>query len=104
MQISAGTDHTCAVLDTGKVRCWGSSQYGVLGPGTPQRVLAKGAVEVDVGGRVVEISAGASHTCALLETGRVRCRGSDMQGQLGYGTYENVGEKRSPAEVGDVPP
>jgi alpha-tubulin suppressor-like RCC1 family protein len=102
-EVAPGGAHTCAVLDTGKVRCWGTGEFGVLGPGSPEYVLARDAVEVDVGGRVVEIAAGAFHTCAVLDTGRVRCWGTNADGQLGYGTPENVGEKRSPAAVGDVP-
>jgi alpha-tubulin suppressor-like RCC1 family protein len=101
--VAPGGDHTCALLDTGRVRCWGEGHVGVLGPGSPERVLARDAVEIDVGGRVVEIAAGHMHTCALLDTGRVRCWGLAADGRLGYGTAENVGEQRSPAEVGDVP-
>jgi alpha-tubulin suppressor-like RCC1 family protein len=98
-----GGEHTCALLDTGKVRCWGEGRFGVLGPGSPERLLAKDAVEIDVGGRVTEIAAGAFFTCAVLDTGSVRCWGDNADGQLGYGTAANVGEKRSPAAVGDVP-
>jgi alpha-tubulin suppressor-like RCC1 family protein len=101
--IAPGGGHTCALLDTGKVRCWGANEFGVLGPGGPERVRAKDAVEIDVGGRVAEIAAGAFFTCAVLDTGRVRCWGDNADGQLGYGTSENVGEKRSPAAAGDVP-
>jgi alpha-tubulin suppressor-like RCC1 family protein len=98
-----GGDHSCALLDTGRVRCWGEARFGVLGPASPERVLARDAVEIDVGGRAVEIAAGAFHTCAVLDTGTVRCWGNNDDGQLGYGLRENVGEKRSPAAVGDVP-
>ena len=101
--VALGGDHTCALLDTGRVRCWGEGRFGMLGPGSPGLVLARDAVEVDVGGRVVEIAAGQMHTCALLDTGAVRCWGWHRDGRLGYGTSENVGEQRSPAEVGDVP-
>jgi alpha-tubulin suppressor-like RCC1 family protein len=101
--VAPGGDHTCALLDTGRVRCWGEARFGVLGPGSPEHVLAKDAVEIDVGGRVVEIAAGHMHTCALLDTGTVRCWGLAADGRLGYGTSENVGEKRSPAAAGDVP-
>ncbi len=101
--VASGGDHTCALLDTGRVRCWGEGRFGVLGPGSPEHVLARDAVEIDVDGRVVEIAAGAFYTCAVLDTGRVRCWGDNAEGQLGYGTAENVGEKRSPAAVGDVP-
>ena len=33
MAISAGGDHTCAMLDNGSVRCWGSGHFGQLGYG-----------------------------------------------------------------------
>jgi alpha-tubulin suppressor-like RCC1 family protein len=101
--VAPGGEHTCAQLDTGRVRCWGRGRFGVLGPGSPGVALARDAVEIDVGGRVVEIAAGQMHTCAVLDTRAVRCWGLNADGQLGYGTSENVGEKRSPAAVGDVP-
>jgi alpha-tubulin suppressor-like RCC1 family protein len=101
--VAPGAKHTCVLLDTGRVRCWGVNQFSVLGPASPERVLARDAVEIDVGGRVTEIAAGAFHTCAVLDTGAVRCWGRNADGQLGYGTAENVGEQRSPAAVGDVP-
>jgi alpha-tubulin suppressor-like RCC1 family protein len=101
--VAPGGEHTCALLETGRTRCWGSGQFGVLGPGSSGRVLGKDAVEVDMGGQVDEITAGQMHTCALMDTGRVRCWGWSRSGQLGYGTPENVGEQRSPAAAGDVP-
>jgi alpha-tubulin suppressor-like RCC1 family protein len=102
-QVVTGGEHTCSLLDTGRVRCWGSSRFGVLGKSGSDIVLAQDAVEVDVGGRVVDITAGAFHTCAVLDTGVARCWGDNSEGQLGYGTPETVGELRSPAAAGDVP-
>ncbi|WP_045118959.1 hypothetical protein [Haliangium ochraceum] len=101
--VALGAKHSCVVLDDGGVRCWGEPRFGVLGPRGDGRVMAADAVAIDVGGRVDEIAAGAFHTCAVLDTGSVRCWGRNADGQLGYGTAENVGELRSVAAVGDVP-
>jgi alpha-tubulin suppressor-like RCC1 family protein len=107
IQLAAGGRHTCALLEGGGVRCWGRNDFGQLGYGNRRTVGATwvpAAVgDVRVGGRVVQLAAGKSHTCALLEGGRVRCWGRGDQGQLGYGSKHNVGDRQLPWEAGDVP-
>ncbi len=58
--------------------------------------------DVALGGRAVQISAGVEHTCALLDTGRVRCWGANGEGQLGYGHTHDIGDDEAPASAGDV--
>ncbi|MCY1020115.1 RCC1 domain-containing protein [Pyxidicoccus sp. MSG2] len=106
VKLAAGAEHTCAVLNTGKVRCWGANTYGQLGQGHTQDVgnneWVWSAGDVDVGGLVQDITAGASHTCALLTTGKVRCWGQAELGQLGYGNFAAIGDNETPATAGDV--
>jgi cysteine-rich repeat protein len=83
--VSAGADHTCAVLDTGGLKCWGGNGYGELGI----EGFANQPVPVDVPGLesgVVAVSAGVMHSCALLDTGGLRCWGANDSGQVGDGT------------------
>ncbi|HMJ16442.1 MAG TPA: choice-of-anchor D domain-containing protein [Polyangiaceae bacterium] len=101
IEVTAGSSHTCALLGSGKVRCWGLGSYGALGYGNTRNLAAPGA-DVDIGGDVVQISAGANHTCALLSTRRVRCWGHNGFGQLGYGHQQGIGDNESPASAGDV--
>jgi alpha-tubulin suppressor-like RCC1 family protein len=106
VQIAAGVLHTCALLASGSVRCWGAGFSGQLGYGSSTNVGDKrtpaSAGDVDVGGPVTQIATGASHTCALLASGAVRCWGFGGSGQLGYGNIANVGDHRTPASAGDV--
>ena len=85
--ISVGGRHACALLNDGRVLCWGANPYGQLGNGT----TTNSPVPVAVAGLkgVLAISAGASHTCAALRTGAVRCWGQNSYGQLGNGTTTN---------------
>jgi alpha-tubulin suppressor-like RCC1 family protein len=72
--LAAGYSYTCALLDTGTVQCWGGNQYGQLGNGTTENSLTPVDV-IGLSGSVIDIAAGANHTCALLESDEVQCWG-----------------------------
>ena len=107
VQLAAGVSHTCALLAEGTVRCWGKGTVGRLGYGNTNNIgddeLPSSAGNVDVGGKVKKLAAGDTHTCALLETGNVRCWGLGENGRLGYGNTENIGDNETPSSAGDVP-
>jgi alpha-tubulin suppressor-like RCC1 family protein len=97
-----GQFHSCAVLRSGGVRCWGGGKHGELGTGsaadraTPidERGLPPGgsAAEgrcgsIDVVGLrdAVAVTVGMWHSCALTRGGQVLCWGINGDGQLGDG-------------------
>jgi alpha-tubulin suppressor-like RCC1 family protein len=101
--ISAGSSHTCALLEGGFVRCWGSAGgplgQGGIGPvGDDETPEAAG--NINVGGTAIQVAPGGLHTCALLTLGRVRCWGTTLA--LGYQESEPIGDDETPASVGDV--
>jgi alpha-tubulin suppressor-like RCC1 family protein len=106
-QVDGGHFHTCALLSDGRVKCWGANYSGQLGLGnTEWRGDGPGemgdtlpAVDLGTGKTAVQISAGYSHTCALLNDGKVKCWGANAFGQLGLGNYEYRGD--GPDEMGD---
>jgi alpha-tubulin suppressor-like RCC1 family protein len=84
--LAAGHMHTCALTTSGGARCWGYNWDGQVGDGTT--VLTRQS-PVDVSGLasgVVDIAAGAAHTCAVLATGGIKCWGYNSSGELGDGT------------------
>ena len=104
-ELVTGLFHTCARSQNGKVRCWGDNAYGQLGypgranVGINETPAAPGIGDVDVGGDVIQLAAGAFHTCALLAGSQlVKCWGANHSGQLGYGTTDNVGDDERPAQ------
>ena len=104
-QLSLGTEHSCAVLVDGAVRCWGKGSSGRLGTGSFEDIGDDEDPEdvdlVAVGGPVVQVEAGDWHTCALLEGGTVRCWGASSYGALGHGSG-SVGTVVHPEDSGDV--
>ena len=106
--IAAGAHHTCAVLDGGDVRCWGSTFYGQIGyPRTPaigddEAPGSVGPLNLGDGRTATAITGGVRHTCALLDGGAVRCWGDATAGQLGYGNTTRVGDDEAPGSVDPV--
>lgn len=79
--VAAGTRHTCAVVGSGAVECWGHDEQGQLGDGRSESDgLPVLVPEVD---DAVLVVAGEAHACALRSGGRVTCWGSNLEGQLG---------------------
>lgn len=83
--LTAGTAHTCALLEGGDVKCWGYNPMGQLGDGTTTQ-RSSPTPPLELGGQAIAIAAGAFHTCALLDDGNVKCWGGNGNGQLGDGT------------------
>ena len=86
-QISIGHSTTCALMNDGSVVCWGRNTFGQVGDGTTTTRFGPTNVTAFSGNRyAVQVGAGWSHSCAVLNDGSVACWGSNYDGQLGDGT------------------
>src|SRR5206468_2309569 len=79
--ISAGNDHSLALLGDGTVMAWGLNNDGQLGDGTTTNRRVPVAVSELSG--VVAISGGGFHSMALLGDGTVKAWGDNGSGQVG---------------------
>lgn len=83
LNVAAGEYHSCALINTGGVKCWGWNGQGQLGDGTTYFSITPVAVS-EVNGATAIVTSN-SHTCALI-SGQVKCWGYNKYGQLGDGT------------------
>ncbi len=87
LAVSAGEQHSCAVLDNHHVKCWGINNAGQLGDGTKNTSAAP--VDVSSLSQAVAVQATHSFSCALLSNGSITCWGYNNVGQLGIGSTDN---------------
>ena len=88
--VSSGHQHTCAVV-SGGAKCWGAGDNGQLGDGnTSERRSPVNVRGLGAGSGVTAISAGESHTCALLDSGGVKCWGFGGSGRLGNSDTDDI--------------
>lgn len=112
------SQHACAVLDTGAVKCWGPNQFlladdagispsGRLGYGD---ILTRGsapgqmgtdlpAIDLGTTAAARQLALGSAHTCVRFIDGKVKCFGENFRGALGLGDDETRGDQRS--DMGD---
>jgi alpha-tubulin suppressor-like RCC1 family protein len=87
------SDHSCALISEGRVRCWGVNQYGALGIGNfTNSGIARPVKNVDGPGELrgaQAVEAGGGQTCAILEDAKMACWGRNDFGQLADGTTTN---------------
>ena len=95
--IVTAPNHTCALIKTGSVDCWGLNTYGQLGDGTLTTRFRPVVVKNVLGNapliHVSQITAGGGsagdHTCARLAAATALCWGDNFYGQVGDGTRAN---------------
>lgn len=110
LSITAGNEFSCALLSDATVRCWGRSNEGQLGYGSTETIGDDevpadwdefGAIKILE--HATSISSGRAHTCARTADARLHCWGRGAEGQLGYGSTQNVGDDTADLPIGAVP-
>lgn len=82
--ISAGYGSTCAVLDDGRVKCWGDNRWGQLGDGTNNNRSYPAFVTGATG--VATVSNGTRGACLVTMNGAAKCWGHNGWGDIGNST------------------
>ncbi len=96
--IAAGDAHSCVLLSSGAVQCWGAGGNGRLGSGNENSrgdeagEMGASLPNVDLGaGRTAKaISVGAAHTCVIRDLNDVVCWGDGSFGRLGTSGVETT--------------
>ena len=99
IDIGAGAIHSCGLVDTGDVYCWGLDDYGNLGNSDAWDTVAVEAAltdELPSGNPAVELAIGGFHSCVVDSDGQPYCWGLNDYGQLGDGS---VTDQNTPTEV-----
>lgn len=93
LQVVAGGNFACALMESGRVYCWGDNRHGQLGDDTLDhgtQACASGGdcartpVEVEGLNTAVAIAAGGTFACAIRLDNRAVCWGDNGFGQLGH--------------------
>lgn len=91
--IAAGEEHSCAILTSGDLRCWGSNRDRQLGNGQPglysiPQLLIPNRLNgaTTPYATVRQMTLGRYHSCIVTPLRALHCWGRNSDGQLGDGT------------------
>mgnify|MGYP003319012596 CR=1 FL=1 len=81
-EVESGSFHSCALINGGRVYCWGWNAFGQLGDGSFDNSNVPVQVTIPEDLDAVKISLGDSHSCAILENDDVYCWGNNKDKQI----------------------
>jgi alpha-tubulin suppressor-like RCC1 family protein len=110
-RISAGEMSTCGIDVDSTVYCWGSNQFGQLGTPDAQDLCDAGTkcslrptpLHLLGDPKVISVSVGQRHACAVTSGGAAYCWGDPTGGKLGSASLANQTAPTAPVRV-DEPP
>nr|WP_256489463.1 Calx-beta domain-containing protein [Pleionea sp. CnH1-48] len=92
-KVSAGHDHTCALLNDGNIKCWGANNTNTLGRGDnvggnigdDDNEMGNNLALINLGTNrtATDIFTGDRITCAILDDASFKCWGRNLSGQIG---------------------
>jgi alpha-tubulin suppressor-like RCC1 family protein len=83
--ISAGINHSVALKRDNSLWAWGNNYYGQAGNGATDHAISRPARVNGITGEVIDITAKANHTLALMRDNTVWAWGDNGTGQWGNG-------------------
>ena len=95
--IALGGGHSCVMIVSGDVWCWGRNDYGQVGDGRADG--SEQHIPTEVITNAMSIALGYHHSCAVLKGGKVMCWGWNERGQLGDG---GTTDSNTPVEVSGI--
>ena len=95
--ICSSFSYSCAILESGEVKCWGKLPDGYLGPwsediGDEPNEMGKSLPPLGFGqnSSALKLSCQQEHACVLFEDGDIKCWGTSYDGALGAGSKVKV--------------
>jgi hypothetical protein len=90
VEIAAGKQHSCALLNDASVSCWGDNGFGNLGDGDSDSSGQLTTSTLTTGERAIAVNVDSDASCALLVNGAVKCWGDGAVGITAFGTALDV--------------
>ena len=115
VQVSSGHEHSCLLLATGDVQCFGTSGVDAQGTGRGAGKLGhpglgnvgsdgplRDAPPVTLPGPAQSITVGPYTSCATLQNGSAFCWGEGQHGLLAANSTEDIGDDEAATSAGPV--
>jgi hypothetical protein len=98
VSLASGPVATCAILDTGEIKCWGlacgamgSCDQDATGDEPDEMGDALAPLALGTKARATALAVGMNGACALLDEHSLRCWGRNVDGELGLGDWRAHG-------------